>query len=646
MSFGASTYAGPTPAGGATAGDFPAVALMVAFDSPPGAEEPVWTTVGVIDAAGKGGLRSFSVDRGRSRELDCFQAGRASFVLDNRDRRFDPDHAAGPYFGKVLPMKRVRLTATYGGVTYPLFDGYADSWDQSYVPPREAVCVLQATDGMKVLAAADLPTSAYAAEVLADGPVAWWRLGEAQDAVRALDAVGSNDLALTGAPTFGTEGLVSREPDTAATFTSAQGLKGERLPLTARPFTVEWLYNGTSGGSDISFWTYFTGDGRGFTITADPTRIDFDVATTAGGASTKAIAAWNALDNQTHHLAVVWEANGTQRIYVDGVERTTTPASNTGAGWAGAAGLFSIAKPFGYSTGGIPGTYDEIALYDTALSAARIAVHAAQVATPWNGDTPKARLTRLLDFADWPDALREIDAGTSTLQSADLSMSLLEHAQKVAGSEFGELFLTASGVVRLVGRQALVNRADSAIFGDGAGELDYTDITFDFSDQLIRNDVTVSRSEGIAQRVEDTDSIAAYTRHSYTRDGLIHDDDALSRGAAQLLVSLYAQPLDRVTSLDVAPRRDPSSLFPQVLARELLDELTVVRRPQGVGDPISRSSRIEGISHDVEASSKAWRTTWALSPTLTECYFELDDGTGSAPCGLGATSTDGPALYL
>jgi hypothetical protein len=41
-------------------------------------------------------VRFLSIERGRSRELDAFQAGRCSLVLDNSDREYDPLNLALP----------------------------------------------------------------------------------------------------------------------------------------------------------------------------------------------------------------------------------------------------------------------------------------------------------------------------------------------------------------------------------------------------------------------------------------------------------------------------------------------------------------------------------------------------------------------
>ncbi len=115
----------------------------------------VWTDVTAYATA-------FSTRRGASRAegpILRFEAGTCQVTLDNADRRFDPTNLAGPYVSagktQVTPMRAGRIVATYNGTDYPIFRGYADSWDISYDEPAMSTCVLTATDATKVLADLD-----------------------------------------------------------------------------------------------------------------------------------------------------------------------------------------------------------------------------------------------------------------------------------------------------------------------------------------------------------------------------------------------------------------------------------------------------------------------------------------------------------
>lgn len=111
----------------------------------------VWTDITAY-------ANGFTVRRGASRAegpILRFEAATLSMTLDNADRRFDPTNTDGPYvsagISQVTPMRQVRVLADYAGTSYPVFTGYADSWDISYDEPAMSTCVLTATDATKVL---------------------------------------------------------------------------------------------------------------------------------------------------------------------------------------------------------------------------------------------------------------------------------------------------------------------------------------------------------------------------------------------------------------------------------------------------------------------------------------------------------------
>lgn len=105
-------------------------------------------------------VRSGTISRGVSRFDGVYarsEAGRASVLLTNLDRRFDPTNLSGPYVSagvtQVTPMRAFWIVATWSGVTYALWRGYADSWDLEYpASGNDATALLSGTDGTKVLA--------------------------------------------------------------------------------------------------------------------------------------------------------------------------------------------------------------------------------------------------------------------------------------------------------------------------------------------------------------------------------------------------------------------------------------------------------------------------------------------------------------
>ena len=70
-------------------------------------------------------MREATVSRGRQSELAQFSPGRLSVTLNNSDRRFDPNHSTGPYYGNLRPRRPIRLSAVYGPV---LVDSNGVQW--------------------------------------------------------------------------------------------------------------------------------------------------------------------------------------------------------------------------------------------------------------------------------------------------------------------------------------------------------------------------------------------------------------------------------------------------------------------------------------------------------------------------------------
>lgn len=93
-------------------------------------------------------VRSASISRGKSRQLDRYPAGQASVEFDNNDRRFDPLFDASPYAGQIVPRRDVRIS-TNDLVQY---QGVIDDWNLNYSPGGMSVASLSASDGFSYIA--------------------------------------------------------------------------------------------------------------------------------------------------------------------------------------------------------------------------------------------------------------------------------------------------------------------------------------------------------------------------------------------------------------------------------------------------------------------------------------------------------------
>lgn len=105
-------------------------------------------------------VRSFKIDRTFARETQGWNPGTASVVLSNRDARFDPDNLSGPYVTSgvtgIRPERPIRITATYAGITYPLYAGYITDWTDTWADAHaDAYVTLPCVDAMSALGEVD-----------------------------------------------------------------------------------------------------------------------------------------------------------------------------------------------------------------------------------------------------------------------------------------------------------------------------------------------------------------------------------------------------------------------------------------------------------------------------------------------------------
>jgi hypothetical protein len=608
---------------------FELLKVEVAFDTDP-LDTPIWTDITAQ-------ANDLTITTGRQQELDAFQPGTLRGPLDNSGRRFDPLHTAGPHYGNLKPRKRVRLQTSDGTDTHDLITGFVAGWPQAYTLGEIAYSDLDATDGFLLLASADLPGSVYEHEVAKDNPTAWWRLGETAG-IRAADSSPNRfDGTYVGGATFNTrEGLIEGDDDNAIEFDgvnhSMGTLSASRRPL---PLTVEfWLKTATpapAGGPSAVIWAQ--GDGRDTRIAMRTDgKIEAFLAN-GDGSTVVAITPSSLADNRRHHVVVRMSEFVPTEILVDGTISVTS--SNIASGLPQAGPVFlghagSFAR--------FAGMLDEVAMYHhTGMDHARVEAHYVAGTKPWDGDTTGARVNRVLDLVGWPATERNVDAGQSILGPAHLGrQKALAYLQLIEATEQGALFMLGDNSVRFRERHARVSTPAMTTSQvtlsdqDTPGALHYEgDIRLEHDETLIHNEVTV-RYDGGEVTVKDEPSIAQYGRKSHNVDTIAKSvEDA--RGIAEWTLDHHRQPSTRVSTVTVNPGVDPS-LWPVALQRKIGDRITLVRHPQGLGDPISIEAHIEGKEHAI--STDTWRTTFPLSMAETKQYAIV----GSAVVGVSAVA--------
>lgn len=76
--------------------------------------------------------RQIKIRRGRNITRDTYEAGNATVRVYDQTGAFNPQNVSSPYYGQLTPLRKIRISAVYNGVTYYLFSGYTTDYVYSY----------------------------------------------------------------------------------------------------------------------------------------------------------------------------------------------------------------------------------------------------------------------------------------------------------------------------------------------------------------------------------------------------------------------------------------------------------------------------------------------------------------------------------
>jgi hypothetical protein len=243
-----------------------------------------------------------------------------------------------------------------------------------------------------------------------------------------------------------------------------------------------------------------------------------------------------------------------------------------------------------------------------------------------------ARIETVLDRpeVDWPEALRDIDAGNSVMLDADVSEGTptLEYLQLVANSEFGTLFLAKDGKITFRKRNAVPNTPD-LVFSDEVVDGDYTGIQFAdvnivYGSENLYNRIDLENADVFPEEAfaEDQDSQALYGPRTYSASGLLVQEPDQLQFLADFLLARYKEPQYRFETVTVVMDTLSTENQDKVLDLEIGDIVLVRFEPSDIPPAIEQYCRIIGINHDWNPASK--NISFALE-RLDFAIFILDD---------------------
>jgi hypothetical protein len=103
----------------------------------------------IVDLTDK--TRSISIKRGRNVNRDVYEAGTCTVRIYDPSGDFNPQNPASPYYGYLTPLRKLRISATYGGTQYFLFSGYTTDYIYTYDQAENVSYVdINASDGFRL----------------------------------------------------------------------------------------------------------------------------------------------------------------------------------------------------------------------------------------------------------------------------------------------------------------------------------------------------------------------------------------------------------------------------------------------------------------------------------------------------------------
>jgi hypothetical protein len=220
------------------------------------------------------------------------------------------------------------------------------------------------------------------------------------------------------------------------------------------------------------------------------------------------------------------------------------------------------------------------------------------------GQLSGARVEQLLNSTGFPSSLRNIDVGQSAMQADPGGVRpILTAIQTVEQSEFGAFFMSRQGEAKFLDRNTVSELADFTprIYSDtgAAGDLTYANVDFAFDDQLIINDVKVTRLGGIPQEVASPESVATYFTKSGQRSDILVQTDEEALDQARTLLAARKNSNIRIDSmsLNLLSTEDENERIIN-LTMDIYTLINITKTMSG-GSTITRELFVQGVQHDV-----------------------------------------------
>jgi hypothetical protein len=563
---------------------YPTSIVEIAFTDGPYVVSPTWTDVSSY-------VYSLTTDRGRSDDWGDFY-GAANVTLNNRDRRFDPFYTSGPYYGNLLPRRQIRIRATSGATTYDVFRGFIDGWPPAWTDAgQDSTVTLSCFDAMGLLSSETLPADWSRKYILSTSPKHYWPCDEpitpftAGGTLKDYGSVPQN-MTTTVLASSGSQlavGLVNSSVQGTGGI-AASSTVGAVASVTA--FTVSmWAIldpNATNvyGETSDCSWTV------GYDATTSKFLVVIESASTG--------LEWRYTTNQTYEPGVARMITFSFNpyvffgLYLDGVLVATT-------------GVLTAVTyiPVGDQTNIASAQVQQLIIWASVQTAATIQ-EIYKYSTVAFSETTAARFNRLIGETSFPSAMTSPPSApaSTVLDITDDAPTVTSELQKVADSEFSQLFVSKAGVLTMYYQTQIrvQTRSTTNQMTIGSGGLPLgQNVRLSYDGDSMRNVANVTMSQGGVFVKKNATSIAARGAAEESLDTQVASV-ANAESVANIVIdwggNVYAnaEPFEMISQA--------TSDWSTVLDRELNDRITLAVQPP-TGNLISIPMLLSRISFEV-----------------------------------------------
>ena len=238
------------------------------------------------------------------------------------------------------------------------------------------------------------------------------------------------------------------------------------------------------------------------------------------------------------------------------------------------------------------------------------------------GETTGQRVGKILDQVAFPNSLRNIETGSTTVQADPSTLrTSLAAIQNCSFSEQGAFYIDGEGKATFLSRQTVEKAAGQTptLFANNGTGIGYFNLNPAFDDKLIINQATITRVGGTAQTSSNAASVAKYFPHSVNYDNLVVQTDEDALNIAKTYVATRAETTLRIDAMTLdLTTPDYAAGIVAALDFDYFTNVRVINVGQD-GSTIDKTLQVVGIAHDITPNT--WKTTFTLSEPLVDAFI-------------------------